>query len=381
MSLAEHDSASFSHTNEKPMIQNSLVSVIMPVFNGERHISLAINSMLSQHYDSWELIIVDDGSTDETSAIVKSIGEPRIKYHFQENRGQAAALNRGLDLAKGEFITTLDCDDWYTVNSLSDRVSLMKANPDDDVVYGDGLYCDESGKPIHRFSELMPGAVEGDVFDDIVVTPFFGTGATVMIRHGALMKNRMRYDEAIVWCQDWDYYIRLAEELTFRYRSSLLVHYRVHVGGMTAAMPEGNRLDSLITLRNKVLVSPRFESVANSQKRAFFYDFIVRDLENQTEEQGKVFDSPQFQTLPHNEQARLLRLAALTYIARAEHHETAKNWLIEARSKAPADIKTSLALTLMTLSPFIARVVIRAWQRNGRNNSTKSPFDMAVSAE
>src|SRR5262245_60329647 len=111
-------------------MQAGLVSIIMPAYNGERFITQAIDSLLAQTYTYWELVVVDDGSTDATANVVSSFDDPRIRYVAQENRGQAAALNHGLRLAKGEYVTTLDVDDWLTTNSLADRVAFLKQHPD-----------------------------------------------------------------------------------------------------------------------------------------------------------------------------------------------------------------------------------------------------------
>src|SRR5215510_7816825 len=99
-------------------MESSLVSVIMPAYNGERFIKQAIESVFAQTYPNWELIVVDDGSTDNTVQIISSFADSRIVYIHQENRGQAAALNHGLGIARGKYITTLDVDDWLTPNSL-----------------------------------------------------------------------------------------------------------------------------------------------------------------------------------------------------------------------------------------------------------------------
>ena len=128
-----------------------LVSIIMPAYNGEKFIDQAINSVIDQTYDNWELIVIDDGSQDGTKEIVQNYKDPRIRYFYQYNQGQAAALNKGLDLARGEFITTLDVDDWYTPTSLEDRIEFLISYPQFGAVYADGYYCDIHGNPIMLF--------------------------------------------------------------------------------------------------------------------------------------------------------------------------------------------------------------------------------------
>jgi glycosyltransferase involved in cell wall biosynthesis len=220
------------------------VSVIMPVYNGERYIGEAIESLLNQSFADWELIVVDDGSTDETANIVKRMTDSRIRYVYQENHGQASALNHGLSIAQGNCITTLDADDWFPSNSLEDRVNYFLQHPEYDVVYGDGYYCDVAGNILMRFSELMPTGVVGDVYDVLIVSPFYGTGGSVMINRQVIEKSGIRYDEALIMCQDWDFIIRVAEKVTFGYVGKITINYRLHRGGKTLAMPRGLRLES-----------------------------------------------------------------------------------------------------------------------------------------
>ena len=172
-----------------------LVSIVMPVYNGEQYLRQAIDSVLAQSYPQWELVVVDDGSSDGTSTIIESYTDERIRYTYQENRGQAAALNRGLELSCGEFTTTLDADDWLAPNSLQDRVAHLQAHSEYGVAYGDGVYCNAAGEAVLRFTEHMPSGVAGDVYDTLIVSPFYGTGAAVLVRSQILDRLQIRYDE------------------------------------------------------------------------------------------------------------------------------------------------------------------------------------------
>ena len=106
-----------------------LVSIIMPNFNGERFIKRATKSVCEQDFKDWELIIVDDASTDSSQQIIKSLGDPRIHYHFhRHNRGVAAARNTALTLAKGRYICFLDSDDYWVTHKLTVQLSVLKAS-------------------------------------------------------------------------------------------------------------------------------------------------------------------------------------------------------------------------------------------------------------
>ena len=358
--------------------QPKLASIVMPVYNGEKFLNQAIESVLDQTYPHWELIIIDDGSTDQTANIIRSYSDERIKYTYQENRGQAAALNHGLRLAQGDYVTTLDADDWYPANSLEDRVTFLNQNPDFGTVYGDGNYCNETGDSLLKFSEHMPNGVCGDVYDTLIVSPFYGTGATVLIRESVLDQHKINYDETIVWCQDWDFYIRVAAKTTYGYVNTNTIQYRLHGDGMTMAMPEGRRLDSLIRTRHKVLNSPRYQKVSDLQKGAFFYDFLMRDLKDNIQEQKSVFDSEAFNALPNQQQARLLRIVAIDYLLQEKHTELAIKWLQRAWSQSPLDPKTVVVTFLSTINIKLARSIIRLWQQNQPPTTEISPFDLAL---
>jgi glycosyltransferase involved in cell wall biosynthesis len=103
---------------------SELISVIMPVYNGASYLPYALKSIDAQEYDNLEIILVDDGSTDQTAEISRSY--PRVRYHYQDNRGIAEAMNKGLQLARGELITFLDADDWWSDNKLIVQLKLLK---------------------------------------------------------------------------------------------------------------------------------------------------------------------------------------------------------------------------------------------------------------
>jgi glycosyltransferase involved in cell wall biosynthesis len=112
-----------------------LVSVILAVYNGEKYLSEAIESVLVQTYAPLEIIVIDDGSQDRTSHIAKRYGS-KIRYIDQENRGQPAAQNRGIQMAKGSSIAFLDADDFFTSEKIAIQVEFLEANPQIDYVFG-----------------------------------------------------------------------------------------------------------------------------------------------------------------------------------------------------------------------------------------------------
>lgn len=130
-------------------MSNPLVSVIIPVYNGEEFLAEAVSSIRAQNYQPLEIILVDDGSTDGTAKVVQELGDD-IRYLYQCNAGPAAARNRGFDLAHGEFIAFLDADDVWPADRLQHHLALFGQSPDTTVVIG-------TTRTVSLNQNIMPG--------------------------------------------------------------------------------------------------------------------------------------------------------------------------------------------------------------------------------
>ena len=136
------------HTNDS----NPLVSIIMPAYNAAEYIAEAIESVLIQNYRNFELIIVDDGSTDNTKDIIAGFKDEKIKYFYKENAGAASARNLAMKESKGDFLITLDADDMMAPDFIAKHLQQFEKHPETDLVYCDDYLIDEDGKPT-RVSE------------------------------------------------------------------------------------------------------------------------------------------------------------------------------------------------------------------------------------
>ena len=146
------------------------VSVITPAFNAERYLADAVRSVLGQTRTDWELVVVDDGSTDATQAVLAAFADSRIRVVRQENRGEAGARNTGLRSAQGEYIAFLDADDLYLDSALTDVVDFLDAHPGVHVMFADGYFCDENSHPLLRLSEHRPGPYTGMIWSRLCST-------------------------------------------------------------------------------------------------------------------------------------------------------------------------------------------------------------------
>lgn len=127
-------------------MNDSIVSVILPAHNGEKYISKAIDSVLNQTYKNIELIVVDDFSVDSTQSIVQSYNDPRVKYYYSEkNRHIAYSLNKGISLARGEYIARIDCDDIWELDKLEKQIQFLDDNSTYGAVFSKVNVIDENG--------------------------------------------------------------------------------------------------------------------------------------------------------------------------------------------------------------------------------------------
>lgn len=150
--------------------QPPLVSVIIPAYNSERYVGEAIRSVLAQTYPAVEVIVVDDGSTEGTAAVVKEF--PGVRYDFQTNAGISAARNRGVALAGGEFYAFLDSDDIWVKEKLTLQMAALESNPGLGMVFGHvrQFYSPEFEGDRHHMSALSEAPVPGHIPSTLLVT-------------------------------------------------------------------------------------------------------------------------------------------------------------------------------------------------------------------
>ena len=135
---------------------SQLISVIIPAYNHAKYLSEAIQSVLNQTYQNFEILIVDDGSTDNTRQVVQNYTDQRIKYIYQENRGLAASRNAGLRVTQGEYVAFLDADDIFLPHKLEVQLDWFEAHPSCGMVFSGFYFMNDRGEPIKPF---RPGSI------------------------------------------------------------------------------------------------------------------------------------------------------------------------------------------------------------------------------
>lgn len=199
-----------------------LVTVIMAAYNAERYIAAAVDSVLRQSHHNWELMVVNDGSTDSTARILAGYTDPRIKVFHKPNGGIGSARNLGLSHATGEFLCCLDADDVLPAKSIEARLRVFASDPALDIVDGKVLFMNEDLSAVLK--EYAPD-FRGNPFHELV--SFSGRcfmGPSWMVRSGE--GQVPRFEERISHAEDLLFCLVYSKERLLGCTSEITLHYR-----------------------------------------------------------------------------------------------------------------------------------------------------------
>lgn len=200
------------------------VSVIIPSYNAEKYIAECVISVVNQTHSNLEIIIIDDGSTDSTKTCIEKIIDPRIKYFKQTNQGVSAARNKGLQIAEGDYICTLDADDIMPVNSISSRIKIAQENPEINIIDGT-VYTFINGIDNSRL-EWSP-SFRGNPYKELLFlksTCFYGS--TWMIRKDLI--DQKNYNTEMTHGEDLAFYMDIAKNGEYSYTEEPILFNRRH---------------------------------------------------------------------------------------------------------------------------------------------------------
>ncbi len=235
-----------------------LVTVIIAVHNQAAYIAQAIRSVLEQTMADLELLVVDDGSTDDSAEVIHRFPDPRVVYRYQQNRERSAARNVGIRAANGEYLCFLDADDYYLVEKLSWQVAALRQRPDVGVVYSDVCLCDASGACLGaEAGRDMAARPSGDILGRLVRRNWITLSAP-LFRRGCFHEGTL-FDEGLSCFEDWDLWLRIARETRFLYHPGTVACYRVH-GEMTSRNRERMWRGALV-VRRTLEGWPEFEAL------------------------------------------------------------------------------------------------------------------------
>ena len=220
-----------------------IVSVVIPTFNRAHLITRALRSVLAQTFAEWEIVVVDDGSDDDTEAVIHSLQDSRIRYCRQpENRGQSAARNRGMREARGEFIAFLDSDDEWLPRKLELQVARFRELPDTVGLIHTGVETLTDGAPPAVFTPSLRGNLYPQLLERNVL---HGT-SSVMIRKSVVDRIGF-FDERFPAIEDYDYWLRVSACYEIDFVAAPLLRYYdpPNPGRMSRAIPKNLRAREL----------------------------------------------------------------------------------------------------------------------------------------
>lgn len=259
-------------------------SIIVPAYNVAHSIQDTLNSLLEQTFTDFEILVVDDGSSDQTSAAVHKFDDPKIKLIRQTNRGLAGARNSGIAVALGEFIGFCDADDLWMPTKLAKHIAHLKANPTIGISFSASALIDIDGK---RLGISQTPKLSKISAKDVLLRNPIGNGSSAIFRSAALKDIAWRpmgekdrdwwFDENFYQTEDVECWMRfilttnwkiegLAEELTL---------YRVNTGGLSANI-EKQRLSWEKMIRKITPISPEFINRHVKKARAYQLRYLAR---------------------------------------------------------------------------------------------------------
>lgn len=244
------------------------ISIIIPAYNVERTILETIESVQQQTFSNFEIIVINDGSTDQTLEVLKNVQDERLKVFSYENGGVSVARNRGISYAKGQFIAFLDADDLWTPDKLELQLAALQHKKEAGVAYSwtyfkyekeERSYADESN------------SFEGNVYADLLLKNFLHNGSNPLIRREAIEYVGF-FDPTLKIGEDWDFYLRLAARWPFVLVRKPQIIYRQYPSSSSSQI-ELMEKDVLIMLEQTFKSAPLELQHLKNQSLAAVYKY------------------------------------------------------------------------------------------------------------
>lgn len=230
--------------SREPNCTNCHVSVVIPCYNHAQYLGAAIQSVLAQTYRDFQIIVVDDGSTDDTAQVAGGFGTA-VRYVFQPNAGLSAARNTGIRVSCGEYLAFLDADDLWLPNFLATLVPRLDRDTRLGAVYSGSRFVDEEG---HFQPQRITRTVPADRLHATLTSGDFFPAHAVLVRKSVLNSVGF-FDESLCASEDWDMWLRVSAKYPFAGISSVLALYRMHGDSMSGDL--GRMLESQLKVVKK----------------------------------------------------------------------------------------------------------------------------------
>ncbi len=249
------------------------ISVIVPAYNAERTILETITSVQQQTFGGFELIVINDGSTDRTLELLNTVEDPRLKIFSYSNGGLPVARNRGISHATGEFIALLDADDLWTPDKLELQLGALQQHPEAGVAYSWTYFMDEQGESL---SPGDPIFFECNVYAELLVNNFLASGSNPLIRRQAI-ESVGEFDTTLKSCEDWDYWLRLAARWPFVVVPKHQILYRQSSKAMSSKV-EVMEKANIIMIEKAYRAAPLELQALKNQSLAWIYRYCAEKL-------------------------------------------------------------------------------------------------------
>lgn len=221
------------------------ISIVIPVYNSEKTIRETINSVLAQTFTDLEIIVINDGSSDRTAAVVQQINDSRINIYNYLNGGPATSRNRGIKKSQGEYLSFIDGDDLWAKDKLEIQYQALQDNPQAAVAYSGTDWIDEQGNFLRHASAPGPS---GHIYAYALLYNLFGSGSNFLVRREALFAVQASdedfdsfFDEFTKPSEDWDLCIRLAKKYEFVAIPQVQILYRRSLNSLSSQLIQQER--------------------------------------------------------------------------------------------------------------------------------------------
>lgn len=258
------------------------ISVVIPAYNAKRTIVETITSVQQQTFSDFEMIVINDGSTDRTLELLQSIEDNRLKVFSYENGGLPVARNRGISHATGEFIAFLDADDLWTPDKLELQLAALQQHPEAGVAYSWTSYFLDGEESTFPFNPVF---FEGNVYDKLLVNNFIANGSNILVRKNAI-EAVGEFEPTLKSSEDWDFYIRLAAKWHFVVVPKHQILYRQSSNAMTSKV-EVMENEALKVIERAFQAAPQKYQFLKNQSLAWVYEYSTQQyLKHSTDIRG-----------------------------------------------------------------------------------------------
>ncbi|MCG8513197.1 MAG: glycosyltransferase [Halanaerobiales bacterium] len=224
-----------------------VISVIMPNYNNQAYIEIAIRSVMDQSFQDFELLIIDDGSTDLSPDIAEQFAatSSRVRvFHHSENAGPAKVRNIGLEHAKGHYLVFMDADDVMLFDRLRNTAKIFAKNPEIAMVFGNYLAINATGDLLKRELYFPPYLNNNNILLHQLKRNYLWTGLSA-IRRG--IAEKYRFDQTLPSSEDYDFFLRLVyDDYKYYYYPEPMIQYRIHSNNSSAKMDKSEQATRII---------------------------------------------------------------------------------------------------------------------------------------